>query len=187
MGYSNYTIKHIVIDEGVVTCVMSLVCWKSLSSPTLSQFLTMLTTFDSHSFCPHGILPTFSVQLGGNMVEMDVEVVDAPLDYNLFLGCKWTYDMTAIVSSIFCTLFFPHNGKIMTIDQSSFSYAIPNASVGPSIPTIKDSQLETKNISVKMYSSLMGTFNLMELVHYIYTMSSSSSSSMRLEKQDHEQ
>jgi hypothetical protein len=66
----------------------------------------MLTDFDGHSFCPHGILPAFLVQLGGKMVEVDVEVVDAPLDYNLLLGRNWTYAMTAIVSSVFRTLCF---------------------------------------------------------------------------------
>jgi hypothetical protein len=46
----------------------------------------MLTAFDSHSFHPHNILPTFSVQLGGKTIEVEVEVVDAPLDYNLLIG-----------------------------------------------------------------------------------------------------
>jgi hypothetical protein len=67
------------------------------------------------------------------MVEVDVEVVDAPLDYNLLLGHNWTYAMIVIVSSIFYTLCFPHDGKIVMIDQLSFVYASPNASVGPSI------------------------------------------------------
>jgi hypothetical protein len=35
--YSNYTIKCEVVDEGVATCVMSLVCWKALGSLTLSK------------------------------------------------------------------------------------------------------------------------------------------------------
>jgi hypothetical protein len=117
VGYSKYTIKHVVVDEGVATCVMSLICWKSLDSPTLSQYLTMLTSFDSHSFHPHCILPAFPVQLGGKMVEVDVEVVDAPLDYNLLLGHNWTYAMTIVVSSIFHTLCFPHDGKIVTINS----------------------------------------------------------------------
>jgi hypothetical protein len=55
----------------------------------------MLTAFDGHSFHPHGILPTFPVQLGGKMVEVEVEVVDAPLDYNLLLGRNWTYAMVS--------------------------------------------------------------------------------------------
>ena len=86
VDYSKYTIKHIVIDEGAAMCVMSLTCWKSIGSPTLSQYSSMLTTFDGHSFHPHDILPTFLVQLGGNTVEVDVKVVDVPLDYNLLQG-----------------------------------------------------------------------------------------------------
>ena len=61
VGYSNYTIKHVVVDEGVASCVMSIIYWKVIGSPTLSQFPTMLTTFDGHSFHPHGILPPFLV------------------------------------------------------------------------------------------------------------------------------
>ena len=103
----------------------------------------MLTAFDGHSFHPHSILPAFQVHLGGNMVEVDVEVVDAPLDYYFLLGFNWNYAMTAIMSSVFRTLCFPHDGKIMTIDQFSFAYASPNASVGPSIPMIDNSQSAT--------------------------------------------
>jgi hypothetical protein len=82
----NITIKHIVIDEGASTSVMSLSCWKSIGSPQLSQSMTMLTAFDGHSFRPHGILPALQVQLGGKTVAVEVEVVDAPLDYNILLG-----------------------------------------------------------------------------------------------------
>jgi hypothetical protein len=84
--YSKYTIKRVVVDEGATTCVMSLVCWKFIGSPTLSKSPNMLTGFDSHSFLPHGILPAFLVKLGGKIVEVKVDVVDAPLDYNLLLG-----------------------------------------------------------------------------------------------------
>ena len=86
VDYSKYTIKHAVVDEGYATRVIFLVCWKSLGSPTLSKSLNMLTSFDGHSFYPHGILPTFSNQLGEKTVEVEVEVLDAPLDYNLLLG-----------------------------------------------------------------------------------------------------
>jgi hypothetical protein len=106
VDYSKYAIKHIFIDEGVATCVMYLTCWKSIGSLTLSQYLTMLTAFDSRSFCPHGILPSFPVQLGGKMVEVDVEVVDAPLDYNLLLGCNWTYATNAFILFIFSYFMF---------------------------------------------------------------------------------
>jgi hypothetical protein len=61
LSYSKCIIKCTIVDEGVATCVMSLVYWKSLGSLTLSQSLTMLTSFDGHSFHPHDILPTFPV------------------------------------------------------------------------------------------------------------------------------
>jgi hypothetical protein len=111
MDYSKYTIKHIVVDEGIATCVMSLVCWKALESPTLSESPTMLTSFDGHSFLSHSILPTFLVQLGGKMLEVDAEVFDAPLGHNLLLGYNWNYTMTSIKLFIFHTLCFPHNGR----------------------------------------------------------------------------
>jgi hypothetical protein len=170
--YSKYTIKRAVIDEGVATCVMSLVCWKSIGSPTLSKSSNMLITFNGHSFHPHGILPTLLVQLGGKTVEVEVEVVDAPLDYNLLLGRNWTYAMVVVVSSIFRTLCFPHQGEIMTVDQLSFVYSSPNTYVGPSIPVIENSQPATENIGVGMYSSLMGTFDFSAPIHHVYAMSS---------------
>ena len=80
------TIKCTMTDEGIAGFVMSLACWKGLGSPTLSISRTMLTNFDGIYFWPHGILPSLEVQLGRNSVSIKVEVVDAPLDYNLLLG-----------------------------------------------------------------------------------------------------
>ena len=97
----NNTIMCTVIDEGVVSFVMSLLCWKGLGSPTLSQSATILTTFYGKSFRPHGILPSLEVQLGGKIVTIEVEVVDAPLDYNILLGRNWMYNMQDIASSLF--------------------------------------------------------------------------------------
>jgi hypothetical protein len=151
---------------------MSPICWKSLGSPTLSKSSNMLTNFDNHSFRPHMILPFFQVQLGGKTVEVEVEVVDAPLDYKLLLGRNWTYAMVAIVSSFFHTLCFPHEGKIVMVDQLSFAYSIPNVSIGPLIPVIENYQLTIENISVRMYSSLMGNFNFTTPTHHVYAMSS---------------
>jgi hypothetical protein len=179
VDYSKYTIKRTIIDEGTATCMMSLTYWKSIGSPNLSQSLTMLSTFDGRSFCPHDILPTFPVYLGGKIVEVDVKVVDVPLHYKLLLGHNWTYSMIVVISSILRTLCFPHDRKIMTIDQFSFAHTSPNASVGPLIPVIDNSQPTTKDISVRMYSSLMVTFDFVAPIHHIYAMSSRSALSMR--------
>ena len=80
------TVKHTVINEGAAASMMSLSCWKGLGSPELSKLVTMLIMFDGRSFRPHGILPSLKVHLGGKNVAIEVEVVDAPLDYNLLLG-----------------------------------------------------------------------------------------------------
>ena len=76
-------------------------CWKGLGSPDLSKSATMLTSFDGRSFQPHIILPSLKVQLGGKTVAIEVEVVDAPLDYNILLGQNWMYSMQAVASSLF--------------------------------------------------------------------------------------
>ena len=112
----NNTIKCTVIDEGIAASVMSLSCWKDIGSLELSQSATMLTTFDGRSFQPHGILPSLKVQLGGKTIAIEVEVVDAPLDYNLLLGRNWMYSTQSIASSLFQVVCFPFNGKIVMID-----------------------------------------------------------------------
>jgi hypothetical protein len=54
-----------VVDEGASTCVMSLSCWRAIGSPELAPSPTFLMTFDGHSFRPHGIIPSFPIQLEG--------------------------------------------------------------------------------------------------------------------------
>ena len=41
----NKTVHRIIIDEGASTCIMSMSCWKTLGSPSLSQSLTTLKAF----------------------------------------------------------------------------------------------------------------------------------------------
>jgi len=120
--------------------MMSLACWKAISSPPLSQSITMLTTFDGSYFRPHDILPSFLVQLGEKTMEVEVEVVAVPLEYNILLGNNWTYTMIIIVSFVLHILCFPHEGKIVTIDQLSFAHPVPNASVGYLVPIIDNSK-----------------------------------------------
>jgi hypothetical protein len=147
-----------VVDEGASTCVMSLACWKAIGQPELSPSPTLLTAFDGRSFRPHGIIPSFPVQLGGKTVCVEVEVVDAPIDYNLLLGRSWTYAMQAVVATIFRVLLFPHEGRIVTIDQLSFSR--PDPALGAStVPLVDNPQAGVVNIGVGLCPSLMGTFD----------------------------
>jgi hypothetical protein len=147
-----------VVDDGALTCMMSLACWKAIGQPILSPSHTLLMDFYSHSFRPHGIIPSFPVQLGGKTACVEVEVVDAPLDYNLLLGRIWTYSMHAVVATVFWVLFFPHEGRIMTIDQ--FSFSRPDPSSGAStVPMIDNPQSDVVNVGVGFFPPLMGTFD----------------------------
>jgi hypothetical protein len=147
-----------VVDEGASTCVMSLACWKAIGQPELSPSPTLLTTFDGHSFRPHGIIPSFPIQLGGKTMCVEVEVVDSPIDYNLLLGRSWTYAMKVVVTTIFRVLLFPHEGRIVTIDQLSFSR--PDPALGAStVPMVDNPQAGVVNVGVGLCPSLMGTFD----------------------------
>jgi hypothetical protein len=158
MKIFTWNIFRMVVDEGASTCVMSLACWKAVGQPILSPSPTLLTAFDGHSFRPHGIIPSFPMQLGGKTVCVEVEVVDAPLDYNLLLGRSWTYAMQAVVATVFWVLLFPHEGQIVTIDQLSFSR--PDPSLGASmVPMIDNPQPGVVNVGVGLCPSLMGTFD----------------------------
>jgi hypothetical protein len=53
-----------VVDESASTCVMSLACWKDISQTIFSLSPPLLTYFYGCSFRPHGIIPSFPVQLG---------------------------------------------------------------------------------------------------------------------------
>jgi hypothetical protein len=147
-----------VVDEGTSTCVISLASWKAIGQPELSLSPTLLTAFDGHSFRPHGIIPSFPVQLGGKTVCVEVEVVDAPIDYNLLLGRSWTYEMKAVVATVFRVLLFPHEDRIVTIDQLSFSR--PDPALGASmVPMVDNPQAGVVNVGFGLCPSLMGTFN----------------------------
>ena len=58
----------------------------------------------------------FQSSLEVKTISIQVEVVDAPLDYNLLLGINWFYAMTDVASTVFRTVQFPHLGRIVTID-----------------------------------------------------------------------
>ena len=99
----------------------------------------MLTVFVGRSFRLHEILPSLKFQLRGKTIAIKVEVVDAPLDYNLLLGRNWMYSMQVIASSLFHIVCFPFNGKIVMIDQTTFKNPSVTASLGASIPIVEHS------------------------------------------------
>ena len=146
------------MDEGDSTCVMLVACWKAIGSPMLISSPTMLKAFNGNTFRTYGNFPSFSVELGGMTVSIEVEVIDAPLEYNLLLDQSWTYVMKAMVSSIHRVIKLPHKGKIVTIDQLSFCCKNPTQRE-PNLPMVNNSTKAQQNASVGLYPSLMGTFS----------------------------
>ena len=65
---------------------MSVAYWKAIGSLTLSQSPNTLEAFDERDSHPFGILPCLPITLEGKTVEVQVEVVDTNLTYNLLLG-----------------------------------------------------------------------------------------------------
>lgn len=124
MGCLGKQVHRTVLDEGAATCIMSFTCWQALGFPTLAASQTVLKAFDEHVFSPHGILTTFPIELGGKIVTVEVEVVNAPLDYNLLLGRSWFYPMRVVTSTVYRLVHFPHQGRIVSIDQ--LDYYSPN-------------------------------------------------------------
>ena len=60
-------------------------------------------------------------------------VVQGPLDFNLLLGRDYVYAMKDVVSTLFRVMYFPHDGKIVTIYQLSF--VTPDHHITPSNQT----------------------------------------------------
>jgi hypothetical protein len=65
---------------------MSITCWKAIGSPPLTESHNTLKDFNGSSFKPYGVLPSLPITLEGKMINVEVEVFDAPLNYNLLLG-----------------------------------------------------------------------------------------------------
>lgn len=153
------TIHRTIIDEGASTYIMSVAYWKAIGSLTLSQSLTTLEAFDGRESCPYGILQRLPITLEGKMVEVEVEVVDANLAYNLPLGQSWTHAMRAMASSLFCVIRFPHQGKIITVYQFSF---FTSSSSDGNVPFVEYTFIPRESVGARLFKdpTLMGVFSL---------------------------
>jgi hypothetical protein len=136
----NITVHRCIIDEGASTCIMSKTVWKKLGSPELLPSAITLRAYDGRSASPEGIFQNVPIELGGKTILIDIEVIDAPLEYNILLGRTYMYAMKAVASSIFRTIMFPHNGKIVTIDQVTHYEPNPSASLDNMLPLIHANQ-----------------------------------------------
>jgi hypothetical protein len=109
-----------LIDEGSSVSILSSIAWQALGCPPFAPVTQNLLAFNRRTSQPLGTLPQFPITLEGKTVFIDVMVVQDPLDFSLLLGRDYVYAMKAIVSTLFRVISFPHNGRIVTVDQLSF-------------------------------------------------------------------
>jgi len=153
------TIHQTVIDEGASTYIMSISCWKAIGSPPINQSPNTLEAFYGIGSHPYGILTNLPIMLKGKPVELEVEVVDANPNYNLLLRLSWTHTMFCVVSSLFRVLHFPHEGKIVKVDQLSF---FSSGTLNDNVPYVGNTKIPYESVGVSIFkgSSLVGNFTL---------------------------
>jgi hypothetical protein len=159
----NITVHRCIIDEGASTCIMSKTVWQKLGSPELTPSAITLRAYDGRPSSPEGLLQNVPVELGGKTILIDIEVIDVTLDYNILFGRSYMYAMKAVASSVFRTIMFPHNGKIVTVDQVSYYEPNPSANVDNILPLIHTNQdvypLIEMGPGIFKDPSLLGTYH----------------------------
>ena len=107
---------------------------------------TTLRAYDGNPTKSQGILPHVPITLAEKIVLIDIEVVNAQLDYNLLLGRSYMYSMRVVASTIFRLMMFPHEGNIVTVDQLTYhdlqGLTVPT-NIIPTITTIKPQGIPT--------------------------------------------
>lgn len=153
------TIHRTIIDEGALSCIISFSCWKGIGSPPLNQSPNTLEAFDGKGSRPYIIFTNLPITFEGNTIKLEVQVVDVNLNYNLLLGRRWTHAMFCVVSSFFRVLHFPHEGKIVTVDQLPFFYS---GSLNANVPYVGNTEIPYESVGAHLFkdSTLMGILSL---------------------------
>jgi len=138
---------------------MSTAWWKAISSLALNQSPNTLEAFNGRDSRPFGVLPNLAITPEGKTMQVKVEIFDANLNYNLLLGQSCTHAMHAVASSLFHLICFPHQGKIVTVNQLSF---FPSSSLNGNVPYVKHSGAPYESVGAGLFkdSTLMGILPL---------------------------
>ena len=117
-----------------------------------------------------GILPQLPITLGGKIVYLNVMVVPGSLDYNLLIGRDYGYDMGDIVSTLFRVMCFPHEGRIVIVDQLSFpspnmTSSQPSSLNGPFVLMVSSPPQVNYVVTRSMPTSTDDQFH--DVVHYV--------------------
>ena len=82
----NITIHRCVIDDGASTCIMSKNVWQKLGYPELKPSIITLRAYNGHPSTHVDLYQNVSVYLARKTIHIDIEILDAHLDYNILLG-----------------------------------------------------------------------------------------------------
>jgi hypothetical protein len=131
--------------------------WKDIGSRALTESHSTLKAFNGIRFKPYSFIPSLSITLEGKSLNVEVEVFDAPLYYNLLLGRSWFDSMREVVSTIFYVSHFPHQGKVLIVNQLAF---FNSDLCTRNVPFISKTHPDYENVGVGIlkYSTLMGTY-----------------------------
>ena len=99
---------------------MSTLVWEKIGSPILQPSSRTLRDYDGRPTKAQGFLPHVPITLAGKTVLIDIEVVNAQLDFNLLLEIIYMYAMSAVASTFFRFMMFPHEGKVVMVDQLTY-------------------------------------------------------------------
>ena len=139
-------------------CIMLALIWQKLGSPILQPSTTTMRVYDGHPTKSKGILPHVPITLAGKIVLIDIEVVNAQLHYNLLLRRSYMYAMRAVASTVFHLMMFPHEGKIVMVDQLTYQNLqglTEPANVIPTINTIDLQGLTTPANVIPMVNTMV--------------------------------
>jgi hypothetical protein len=81
--------------------------WKKFVSPELVPSIITLRAYDGRPSSPKGLFQNFLVKLEGKTILVDIEVINAPLDYNILFGRSYMYTLKVVASSVFQMMMFP--------------------------------------------------------------------------------
>lgn len=80
------TIHRMILDEGALTYILLLLCWKYIGAPQLNQSPIILKDFDGRGFKHYGILNSLQVELAGKLVSFMRASLNKTLTYHM---CSW--------------------------------------------------------------------------------------------------
>ena len=95
---------------------MSKNVWQKLGAPELKPSVITFRAYDGPPSTPVGIFQNVLVCLASKTVHIEIEVLDAHLDYNTLLGQSYMHTMSSIASSVFHIMMFPHEDRIITVE-----------------------------------------------------------------------